>query len=234
MVVAGLLCSIVAVAFYVFSTGFAGAPATPLYAGMTFSLGAEPVRADFGAERASADARQVAGWVIASRDNNGLPFVIIDKAAARVFVFHADGRLRGASAALLGMGRGDEFAPGVREKDMKETLPDERVTPAGRFEAERGAGVWSADLLWIDYDSAIALHPLNPHIGAGQRRKERLDSPAVEDNRITYGCVNVPVAFYRDIVQPAFEATRGIVYVLPETRPAMELFGSSAVQRLAR
>ncbi len=38
----------------------------------------------------------------------GIAFVIVDKIAAKVYVFHADGRLRGAGSALLGMARGDD------------------------------------------------------------------------------------------------------------------------------
>lgn len=223
-VLAILLCGILAVAVYAFSARFAPGPVPSPYAEMTTSLMAPrvpAVLADFGAESASADARQVANWIVASADNKGLPFVIIDKAAAKVFVFHPDGRIRGAAPALLGMGKGDEFGPGVLDKKMKDTRPDERVTPAGRFEAERGPDLLNRDLLWIDYDSSIALHELNP-MSARQRRKERLESPTIEDNRITYGCVNVSVPFYCEVVQPAFEGTQGIVYVLPETRSASE------------
>ena len=53
-----------------------------------------PKRANFEQEVASHDARHVADWIVDSGNNHGMPFVIVDKVAAKVFVFHADGRLR--------------------------------------------------------------------------------------------------------------------------------------------
>ncbi|MFZ3252957.1 MAG: hypothetical protein WA133_01580, partial [Syntrophales bacterium] len=58
-----------------------------------------PKRANFERERASHEARRVADWVVDSGDNRSMPFVIVDKTDAKVFVFHADGRLRGAAPA---------------------------------------------------------------------------------------------------------------------------------------
>jgi hypothetical protein len=63
-----------------------------------------------------------------------------------------------------------------------------------------------------------------------ERRAQRLASPSPLDNRISYGCINVPVAFYKTVVSPAFKGTEGIVYVLPETRSARQVFGSYAVE----
>jgi hypothetical protein len=36
----------------------------------------------------------------------------------------------------------------------------------------------------------------------------------------------VPVRFFDDVVAPAFRGGGGVVYVLPEMRPAREIFGS--------
>ena len=60
-----------------------------------------------------------------------------------------------------------------------------------------------------------------------------LASPTAADNRISYGCINVPVKFYEDVVSPAFKGTYGIVYVLPETRPAQQVFGSYPIEQSA-
>jgi hypothetical protein len=47
----------------------------------------------------------------------------------------------------------------------------------------------------------------------------------VLDNRISYGCINVPAKFYDAVVVPAFTGTVGIVYILPETKPLKAAFG---------
>jgi len=80
-------------------------------------------RANFEREHKSQDARRVADWVIDSGDNHGLPFVIIDKVDAKVFVFYADGRLRGAAPALLGLARGDDSTPGIGNRKMSSMRP---------------------------------------------------------------------------------------------------------------
>ena len=56
------------------------------------------------------------------------------------------------------------------------------------------------------------------------RRLERLATPMPDDNRISYGCINVPVEFYENSVRPAFAARRAAVYILPEVKSLEELF----------
>lgn len=170
----------------------------------------------------SAVARRVANWVVASGDNAGLPFVIIDKVGAKVYVFGKDGRLRGASFALLGAARGDDSAPGIGSQKLSTMLPSERTTPAGRFVAALGRD-FEHDVLWIDYDKALALHRV-VHGNPGDRRLQRLATGSTLDKRITYGCVNVPAQFYDDVVLPAFTGTAGIVYILPEINTIQEVF----------
>jgi hypothetical protein len=182
-------------------------------------------RASFGPESASPQARQVADWVVDSGDNRGMPFVIVDKAQAKVFVFDAEGRLRGAAPALLGLAQGDDSVPGIGDRKLSTIRPEERTTPAGRFVASMDRNLQGKDILWVDYDSAISLHRVitsNPQ----ERRLQRLNSPTLLDRRISYGCINVPVTFFDKFVSPSFKGTNGIVYVLPETRPAREVFAS--------
>lgn len=181
--------------------------------------------ADFGSENASPDVRQVANWVVDSGDNPAMPFVIVDKKDARVFVFDAHGRLSGAAPALIGLARGDDSVPGIGTRAMASIRPDERTTPAGRFIAALGRDLHGGDILWVDYDTGIALHRVvtaNPK----EQRAQRLASPTPLDNRISYGCINVPAPFFDSVVWPAFTGTSGVVYVLPETRPASQVFGS--------
>jgi hypothetical protein len=46
------------------------------------------------------------------------------------------------------------------------------------------------------------------------------------EHRITYGCINVPPAFYDQVVHPHFRARGGVVYVLPDTAPLKAVFKS--------
>jgi len=103
--------------------------------------------------------------------------------------------------------------------------PEDRTTPAGRFVAALGRNFRGEDVVWVDYDTAVSLHRVittNPK----ERRLHRLATATPKDNRISYGCINVPVAFFETIVSPAFAGTEGIVYVLPEVLSAREVFDS--------
>jgi hypothetical protein len=184
-----------------------------------------PKRADFEREHASRDARQVADWVVDSGNNHTMPFVIVDKTDAKVFVFDASGRLLGAAAALLGLARGDDSVPGIGERKISDIRPEERTTPAGRFVAALGHRFSGEEILWVDYDDAISMHRvINTNLK--ERRPHRLATPTPADNRISYGCINVPPKFYENVVSPAFTRTNGIVYVLPEIRSIREVFAS--------
>jgi hypothetical protein len=179
-------------------------------------------QANFLREIVSNDARQVANWVVASHDNTGLPFIVVDKVQAKVFVFDSAGLLRGASSALLGMARGDDTVPGIGSRELSAIRPEERTTAAGRFVATLGRDLHQ-DTLWIDYGSSLALHRVA--IGRPEdHRLQRLASPSPRDKRVSYGCVNVPVKFYEDIVVGAFTGTSGIVYILPEIKTIEEVF----------
>jgi len=184
-----------------------------------------PKRADFEQEHKSRNAQHLADWVVDSGDNRGMPFVIVDKIDAKAFVFNADGRLRGAAPVLLGLARGDDAIPGIGDMKLSDIRPEERVTPAGRFVASLGLNFHGKDVLWVDYDGAVSMHRVVTH-NPKERRLERLASRNPLDHRISYGCINVPVKFYEDVVSPSFTGTHGIVYVLPDTRSISEIFES--------
>lgn len=184
---------------------------------------AQPV--NFGSERPSADALHVANWAVHSSDHKAMPFVVVDKRDARVFVFDGQGKLLGAATALLGLAQGDHTVPGIGSRKLSTIRPEERTTPAGRFEASMERSLQGDEILWVDYDSALALHRVIA-TAPKERRLQRLASQTPADRRITYGCINVPVKFFEQVVITAFKGGRGIVYVLPETRRPAEVFGS--------
>ena len=175
----------------------------------------------------SSQARQVHAWVVDSGDQHGMPFALIDKAAARLHLFDATGALRASSPVLLGLARGDHSVPGIGERNMSDIRPDERTTPAGRFVSEPGQNLRGEDIVWIEYDTAVSLHRVRAHNKA-ERRLQRLSSVTVADNRISYGCVNVPAGFYDRYVSPVWGRKAAVVYVLPETASAADFFGFDA------
>jgi hypothetical protein len=186
-------------------------------------------RADFQQQSPSSEAKHVADWVVVSGDNGGMPYLIVDKVNAKVFVFDARGRLQGAEPALLGMEQGDGTAAGIGDQKLSAIRPEDRTTPAGRFVASLDRDLQGQSILWIDYASALALHRVVKGKPA-ERRAQRLESATPEDNRISFGCINVPVNFFETVVAPVFSKTNGIVYILPEAGTARALFGSYDVE----
>jgi len=185
-----------------------------------------PRFADFGAETPHDDVRHVADWVADSGDNRQMDFVIVDKRDARIWVFGADGVLKAQSPVLLGAAAGDDSVAGIGQRPIAEVRPEERTTPAGRFVAEPGRNAHGENVVWVDYDAAVSMHRLRAN-EPKERRHERLATPTPEDNRISYGCINVPPAFFEAVLEPVFDQRRGVVYVLPETKSLQEAFATS-------
>ena len=80
-------------------------------------------------------------------------------------------------------------------------------------------------MIWVEYDTAVSMHRIRPLV-AQEQRLERLASLTVDDNRISFGCINLPVTFYENVVSATVKKYGAVIYVLPETRTPQQLFGS--------
>lgn len=169
------------------------------------------------------DAEQVLQWVMRSQDNQGLPFMIIDKRQAHLWVFDRAAQLQGDAPVLLGSARGDHSVPGIGDMPLSQIKPSDRTTPAGRFQAEVGKNLRGETVVWVDYDGGVSMHPVLT-TEASEKRQERLATPTPADNRVSYGCINVPKAFHEKVVLGSVKRGHGIVYVLPETASLRSVF----------
>ena len=175
----------------------------------------EPVRTEA--------AQRMVAWIASVHDNGSLPYAIIDKQAASLSLFSAKGEFLGEAPVLLGVGIGDDSTPGVGAKDLSDIGPAERTTPAGRFVAKFGMAFGRQRVLWVDYANSVALHAvITTH--KKEKRVERLLTPTPEDNRISFGCINVGTSFYTKKVRPLFLKKGGVVYILPDTKPLETVF----------
>lgn len=171
----------------------------------------------------TADARQVYDWVARSKDNENLPFMIIDKKRAHVWVFDRAAGLKGDAPVLLGSARGDHSVPGIGDMPLSQIKPQDRTTPAGRFKAEVGRNLRDETVVWVDYDGGVSMHPVLTSDPA-QRREQRLATPTPADNRVSFGCINVPAKFHQTVVLGTVQQGHSVVYVLPETKPLRSVF----------
>ena len=107
------------------------------------------------------------------------------------------------------------------DKPLAQVLPQEKTTPAGRFIAEVGASTRGEDVVWVDYDVAVSMH----RVLKVPERLKSLASPTKADNRMSYGCINLPPQFYEKVLRPTVD-NGAVIYVLPETRPLGDVFAS--------
>jgi hypothetical protein len=170
-------------------------------------------RADGGV---SDDVWRMAKRVQAQADHAMRPFAIVDKRAAMLAVFHADGRLAGSTAALLGSVYGDNSVIGVGERAQRRALePGDATTPAGRFVTQPGHNHMGEEVVWVDLQAAFAIHRLRPGPSRAARA-QRLASADPGRKRVSQGCVVVSVAFFTGVVLPLIGRQPAVVYVLPE------------------
>jgi hypothetical protein len=150
-----------------------------------------------------------------------------------VYVFDAGGRLRGDTPVLLGVAAGDDSVPGIGQRRIEDVKPQERTTPAGRFDAAPGRNLLPEDVIWVDYQAAVSMHRVRT-TNPAEHRLERLASPTADDKRISYGCINVPAAFFETVLWPALGSGSSVVYVLPEVKRLEEVFAQAAAWAAAR
>ena len=167
-------------------------------------------------QRFAADVRR-------SGDAGGRPFGVIDKAGGALWVFDAEGQPVAQSPALVGEARGDVAPADIGQRPLSKVRRHEKITSAGRYVTEPGRNDKGEDIVWLDYDAALSMHRVRNVPGEGRFR--RLQTPGVQDNRISFGCVNLPASFYDRVVDPLFSRRSGVVYVLPEQQSLASVFG---------
>ena len=190
------------------------------------SAPAAPSVPDYGDTEPSPAVRTLVDWIAASADHRRLPFAVLDKRNARVYVFDARARLLGTTMVLLGSAIGDDTPPEVIDKPLSAVLAHERITPAGRFVSQPGRDDAGNDVVWVDYRAAVAMHRVQV-IDPKERRFERIATPYTHDKRISNGCINVPIEFFDTTLKPALGASRAVVYILPDVKPMEQVFAAA-------
>ena len=184
----------------------------------------------------SGTVQQFAQDVVRSADAEGRTFGVIDKPSATLWIFDAQGRPVVSSPVLVGHAVGDVAPPDIGTRPLSKVKLHEKVTNAGRFVTEAGSNHKGEDIVWLDYNAALSMHRVRNV--PGESRTKRLQTPTVADNRISFGCVNIPASFYDRYIDPLFSRSKGVVYVLPETKPIASLFpfadGSVPAQAVAQ
>ena len=177
-----------------------------------------------GSEKKSDDVLLVTDWVVRNNDNHGMPFIIVDKKQAKLFVFDKDGRILALTAVLLGLAVGDLTTPGTGTIKLSQIPLKDRTTAAGRFLLRHGLNLDGGKVLWIDFEAALAIHAV-PAGKSEASRLSQMQSKNIKDHRVTFGCVNTTKEFFSNVLSPLFDTANGYIYILPETMPTATFFG---------
>jgi hypothetical protein len=212
--------------------GMAVAQAGVSTAGIVMAPKRRAAHVRFEGASPSPDARALADWVADTGDNGGLPFAILDKRGARLYVFDRGSRFLTSSLVLLGSAIGDDSTPGIGNRPLAQVRSDERTTAAGRFVSEPGHDETGERVIWIDYAAALAMHRVKV-VDPKERRFERIATDSITDKRISNGCINVPIAFFDAVVEPTLGGSRAVVYVLPELKSLRQVFPAVEVAAAA-
>lgn len=151
---------------------------------------------------------------------SGKGFIIADKPAGMLHVFHPDGSVLVQDAALYGKDAGDTMGKSALEGGGK-------ITPAGSYtlRAEADAEYVGGQRLTLvetltstqsGSGSVIAVH--GAWFGdAKENRAGRLASATGADNKISYGCVNTShETFLKAILPNITSLNGGMMFVLPD------------------
>jgi hypothetical protein len=163
----------------------------------------------------SEPAAQLLEWMARTGNNQDRPYVVVDKRQAQVWVFDAQHRGLASSTALLGLTPGDHEVADIRRRNVATLSREARITPAGRFATEPGVNLQGEDVVWLDYAAGLAMHRLRPGL-AHAARLRLLAAQVASAQRVSMGCVVLPVAFYEKVIRPLLGRQTGWVYVLPE------------------
>ena len=204
---------------------YPGAPATATAPALAVPQPQLPTltAADFRNYQPTPEARRMADWVVARHDNGRMPFIVLDKRDARLYVFQPNGELIDQTPVLLGAAHGDETYPGIGDVPIAQVKPYQRTTAAGRFVTRPGLDADHTDVVWLDYDAALAMHRVINKVKS-EHRLQRIASPNPKVRRISWGCINIPIAFFDSYISPVFGKRQGVTYVIPERKTFAEVF----------
>lgn len=182
----------------------------------------ERPKADFSGVAAPVSVQLVADWQ--ARSQHGKPFIVAHKAGGALYAFDAKGKLIGKAPALYAKGMGDVVSAESAAKSADEMTDADKITPAGAFAGTKiESDSYGSAIQFVEQEKAvIAIHRVylgNPK----ENRQGRLDSATPADNRVSYGCINVPSQFFDGVLAPNFTGDSRVI-VMPENDNVAQFF----------
>jgi hypothetical protein len=171
---------------------------------------------------ARQDVVDVANWRL--RAGIEKPFMVVDKVGGLTYAFDANGVLLAKTPALYGKSGLDTMTSESENRQVSEMVDSDKITPAGVFAAEGVDSLAYGKAVRFKQQASGDLLIHTVYLGnPSENRLGRLASATSADNRISYGCVNVPMDFAKDVLAKHFSGSSEVL-VLPEQASMAETF----------
>ena len=184
----------------------------------------ERPKADFGSVNAPASVKLVADWQ--RREAPNKPVIIVDKQAGIAYVVDAKGKLIAKTPALTGKAVGDIETEAAKTKNLDDLTDADKVTPAGVFQSSRQVSDEYGEVVNVTGNDKFIIAIHRTYLGTpSEMREARLASPTSADNRVSFGCINVPASFYDSVIVNNAPSTGTFpVVIMPETTSVESFF----------
>ena len=148
-------------------------------------------------------------------------YVIVDKPSATLSIIGADKKLIGQMPVLLGQTRGE--TPNMSDPESDTAV--QATTPAGKYTLLRLAGeedliTYKGKVFSLCGSDALALHITYPP--EKEKRTEALNTPTSEDNRMSWGCINIDEKMWAKYIEGKIKDRGAYVFITPDN-PIMSL-----------
>lgn len=148
-------------------------------------------------------------------------YVIVDKPSATLYMIGADKKLIGQMPVLLGQTKGE--TPNMSDPESDTAV--QATTPAGKYTmgtiiGEEDLITYKGKVFSLCGSDALALHITYPP--EKEKRTEALNTPTPEDNRLSWGCLNISEEMWAKYIEGNIENRGTYMFITPDN-PIMSL-----------
>ena len=136
-----------------------------------------------------------------SEINNKKPFVLVDKPTATVYIYNSSGVLIKDFPCILGKNIGDE----LNTADTNSEIPTNAYTTPGRYTLSSNVSseyknTYHNRILKLNNSNGLAIHEIYPE--ELEKRTNAINSKTIDDNRLSWGCINIISENYDKYIAP--------------------------------
>lgn len=161
------------------------------------------------------NVREIHSYAIENIEDS---YIIVDKPSATLYVFNEENELVETMPVLLGKTKGEE--PNTANANDKKALGS--TTPAGKYKLGKVAENYSKKdsieyqgrLLQVLGDGPISIHMTYPK--EFKERTKALNSKTVNDNRMSWGCMNISPENFDKYIKPYFNKGNQTIFITPD------------------